>query len=248
MTLFKVISLLILASPQVFAAPGCLDKFEVFDNTSVQMLPNKKTGCFLTVSPRTTQGLVYRSFLFDNTGLFMIFDSLGNGPESEATASRELYFFPRKTNEVSYRYDSPTQSLRVKTPSGKVFVFNTKKAILVSATNSTLAIDYEVNGKNNGGLEIIKNDAFYLDLGYKIGQSPSQDPKDSISFKDTKNNSCIVKNSDVFNYTSDQDVIFKYEDAQLIRFLKTSCPHLKLNNSLINSKQGELEIAQLFHG
>lgn len=232
MNLFTMIFLLI-SSPQVFAASNCFDKFEVFDNTSVQMLPNK-TGCFVTVNPTTPQGLVYRSFLFDDAGLFMIFDSLGNGPESEATGAREFYFFPRKTNEVTYHYDSPSQILRVKTPSGKVFVFNTKKAILVSASNSTLAIDYEVNGKNNGGLEFIKNDGFYLDLGYKIGQSPSQDPKRKVSFKDTNKNSCVVKNSDIFNYTLDQDVIFKYQDAQLLEFLKTTCPNIKPNLHILN--------------
>jgi hypothetical protein len=227
MKFVAAMSFLLLTSSQVFASAHCPDKFEVFDNTTVQTLAGN-TGCFVTVNPRNVYDLIYRSFLFDDSGLFMIFDSLGNGPESETTGAREFYFFPRKIKEVSYQYDASAQRLNVTTPSGKIFVFNTEKAILVSATNSTLAIDYDVNGKNKGGVEFVKNDGLYLDLGFKMGQSPSQDPNDKVTFKDTKQNSCVVKNSDIFKYTLDQDVIFKYDDAQLGKFLKRTCPKMKL--------------------
>lgn len=222
-----VMSLLLLLSAQVFAASPCLDKLEIFENTMVQTLPNK-TGCLVSVSPVDTNSLVYRSFLFDNIGLFMIFDSFGEGSESETTGAREFYFFPHKTNEISYRYDIHSQHLSVKSPSGKVFIFNAKKSILVSASNSSLTIDYAVNRKNKGGIEFIKNDAFYLDLDFKMGQSPSQNPNGEANFKDVKQNSCIVKNSDIFKYTSDQDPLFKYDDAHLRSFLRKNCPKINL--------------------
>ncbi len=223
----SILAFLFLTSSFVFATPNCQNKYEVFDQLAVQTILSG-TDCFVSLDPRNTNNLIYRSFLFDDSGLFMIFNSLGNGPESESTGAREFYFFPRQVNEVSYQYDAPSQRLSVKTPSGKIFVFNTEKAILVSASNSTLAIDYDVNGKNKGGIEFLKNDGLYLDLGFTLAQSPSQNPNRKVTFKDSQQNSCVVKNSDVFRYTVDQDAIFQYNDIQLKKFLKNACPMLKL--------------------
>jgi hypothetical protein len=221
------VSMFLLASSQVFAdASNCTDKFEVFDNTTVQTLPGN-TGCFVTVNPRNIYDLIYRSFLFDDAGLFMIFDSLGAGSDVDTTGAREFYFFPRKTNQVNYQYDAPSKRLSVKTPSGKIFVFNTEKAILVSVTGSSLTIDYAVDGKNKGGVEFVKNDGLYLDLGFTFGQSPSQNPSRKVSFSDTNKNSCVVKNSAIFKYSAEQDSTFKYTDLQLNSFLKRNCPQLK---------------------
>lgn len=227
MKLFTAMTLLLLGASQAFAAGNCADKYEVLDNTMVQSTPGTN-NCFITVNPRNINNLTYRDFLFDDSGLFMIFNSFGPGPESETTGARELYFFPRTTQALSYDYDPANKRLIVNTPSGKVFTFNTEKAILVSISNTTFTQDYSVVKGNNGGIEITKNDGFYLDLGFTLGQSPSQNPNRKITFKDSQNQSCQVKNSDVFKYTADSDVIFKFNDAQLKRFLTGSCPRLKL--------------------
>lgn len=227
MKLFTTLTLLLLGASQVFAAPNCADKYEVFDNTTVQAVPGT-TNCFITVTPRNIYDLTYRDFLFDDDGLFMIFNSLGQGPESETTGAREFYLFPRGVKPLSYDYDGANKRLAVTTPSGKIFTFNTEKAILVSITDTTFTQDYNVVKGNNGGIEITKNNNFFLDLGFTLGQSPSQNPSRKITFKDTRGNTCQVKNSQIFKYTVDSDVIFKYNDAQLKTFLQTSCPKLKL--------------------
>ncbi|WP_413291490.1 hypothetical protein [Bdellovibrio sp. HCB337] len=227
MKLFAALILLLGVSTQVSAAPSsCLDKYEALDNTMIQSIPGH--DCMVTVSPRSPNGMTYRSFLFDSTGLFMIFNSLGNGPDNEDTGAREFFMFPRLNDTVTYSYDPSAKRLSVQTPSGKVFVFNTEKAILVSISDTTFTMDYDVTRTNKGGVEITKNNGLYLDIGYQAGQSPSQNPKRRITFRDAQNNACTVVNGDVFKYSADGDVDFKHTDAQLKSFLSRKCPRLKL--------------------
>lgn len=227
MKLLATLSLLLLGASQSFAATTCADKYEVFDNTMVQTIPGDD-GCYITVNPRNIVDMTYRDFLFDDKGLFMIFNSFGNGPESDYTGAREIYFFPRNVKDLGYTYDQASQRLTVTTPSGKTVVFNTEKSILVSISGTSFNQDYDVNKTNNGGIEITKNDGFYLDLGFQVGQSPSQSPTRKVTFLDTAKHTCQVKNSQIFTYTQDDDVIFKFDDAQLTKFLKTSCTNLQL--------------------
>lgn len=184
-------------------------------------------GCFLTVNPRGQTGLTYRDFLFDESGLFMIFNSFGNGAESESTGAREFYFFPRKATPLSYQYDAATQRLRVAGPHGKVFVFNTEKTILVEVSDANITVDYDVNPNNRGGIEIVQNNGLFLDIGFQRGQSPSQNPQRKITFKDSANRQCQVKNADVFKYTYGGEVNLRYDDVQLGRYLNRACPQLK---------------------
>lgn len=218
---------LLLVSSQVFAAGSCIDKFEVLDNTKVQSMPGSN-GCFISITPRDIVNLTYRDFLFDDAGLFLVFNSYGPGPESQTTGARELYFFPRTSKNLTYNYVPSDKRLMVTTPSGKVFTFNTEKSTLVSISGTSFTQEYPLSKTNNGGIAITKNDGFYLDLGFTLGQSPSQNPNRKITFKDTASRTCQVKNSGVFRYTADSDVIFRYNDTQLKSYLKSSCPQLKL--------------------
>lgn len=226
MKLLASFVLLVLGSSQGIAAADCPDKFEVFDNTRVQLLPGTQ-GCMMSLSPRNYEQLTYRSFLFYSNGLFMVFNSFGPGNDSTSSGAREYYFFPRQ-HELSYHYDAASKRVHLRSASGKVFIFNTEKAILLSISDTEFTAEDEVHSGNKGGIEITRNNGLYLDLGFKIGQSPSQNPKGKIRFKDSQNNICSVTNSEIFNYTADLDAIFKYSDDQLPRFLSKRCPMLNL--------------------
>lgn len=208
------------------AAPACVDKNEILDNTSVQLVQGRKS-CYLVVNSRDNYKMIYRDFLFNGQGLFMIFDSFGPGDESTMTAAREFYLFPRLENQgLSYKYDAGSKTIAVTTPFGKVFTFDTQKTILKSISGSEVAIDHNVKPDRRGGLEFTKNDGLFLDVGYKVGQSPSQNPDNKIVFKDSQKRSCVVTNADVFDYTANQDAVLKFTDSQLRTFLKSRCPGL----------------------
>lgn len=169
----------------------------------------------------------YRSFLIQNNGLFMVFNSLSGGAEEGATGAREYFFFPR-THKLDYRFDAAAKRVYVTSPSGKIFEFDTEKTRLVSITGTEFTTDHVIQPGNGGGIEITRNDKVYLDLGFQLGHSPSQNPQRKVQFKDLKHKSCEVSNSEIFKYTLDQDVYFKYSDAQLTRFLARRCPQLVL--------------------
>lgn len=216
----------LLGASMASAAPACVDKSEILDNTVVQLFQGRK-NCFLIVNSRDNYKMIYRDFLFNGQGLFMIFDSFGPGDESTMTAAREFYLFPRLENKgLSYKYDAASKTIAVTTPFGKVFTFDTQKTVLKGISGSEFTMDHTVKPDRRGGLEFTKNDGLFLDIGYKVGQSPSQNPKNKVVFKDSKHRSCVVTNSDVFNYTPEQDAILKFTDAQLKTFLKSTCPSL----------------------
>jgi hypothetical protein len=209
------------------ARAACVEKYEVFDGTQIQVSQGSD-ACYFTVSPRDVPNLVYRDFLFDSNGDFMIFNSYGQGPESTSTAAREFYFFPRPESGISSVYDGPTKRLSVTMPSGKVAVFDTATAALLSISGTKLKLDPAVNPNNGGGVDVVSTTGIYLDIGFKVGQSPSQNPNSKATFHDEVGMICEVLNSDLFTYTKDQDVLLKPKtDAELRLFLKVYCPQLK---------------------
>ncbi len=226
MKLFSILVALGFLSSAHAASAACTEKYEIFNGTQVQVIDGQYT-CYLTIHPRDAfQTLIYRDFLFDDDGLFMVFNSYGPGDESKTTAAREFRFFPRGQGNLSYSHDPATQRLSVTTPSGKVFVFDSQKAVLISVSGSQITQDYSVNPNNRGGIEFAKNDGLMLDGGFTIGKSPSQSSKGKIVFKDADARQCQLANGDVYRYTLDDDVIFRYDDAQLKSVLNSKCPHL----------------------
>ncbi len=210
------------------AAPtSCQDNYEVFDNTQVQTI-GYESACYVSIHPRNSYvDLIYRDFLFDNYGFFVVFNSYGPGPESQTTAAREYSFFPRVKSTLEYNYDASTKTLNVIDASGKVFSFNTEKSVLIGISGTKVTQDYAVNPNNNGGIEVVNNDGLYLDGGFKVGSSPSQRPSNKATFKDAAGNQCALVNSDVYRYSPDGDPIFKFNDAQLRAFLKKRCQNIQ---------------------
>jgi len=226
MKLFAALGFLLLSSAPILASAVCTTQHMIMDETSFQSISGVN-GCMMTLSPRDSNDMTYRSFLIQDSGMFMVFNSLGNGPENTSAGAREFFFYPR-SQEMDFKYDAAAKQVSITGPSGKVFVFNTQKTILVSITGADFKVDYDINANNAGGIEITKNDGFYLDAGFKLGQSPTQNPSRKIAFRDAAGNSCLVKNSEVFKYTADQDVTMKFNDAQTKTFLARRCKNLKL--------------------
>jgi hypothetical protein len=216
------------ASPftAVIQSQPCADNFEVFDNTQIQTMESDGV-CYFSIHPRNSEHLLYRDFLFDSDGLAMVFDSYGEGSESQTTAAREFLFFPRN-QMMKYEYDAQAKRLMIHTPSGKVFGFNSMKSILTDISGTQSSINYEITPANRGGLEIVANDGLYMDGGFARGHSPSQNSKDKVIFKDREGHSCTLANGDIYSYDSDGDTKIKYNDVQLKTYLSGQCSQLKL--------------------
>ncbi|WP_415063620.1 hypothetical protein [Bdellovibrio sp.] len=223
--------LLMMVSSVYAADPTtCPDIVERQDNTQVQMIWSDATNsCFFSVHPMDGYvDLVYRDFLFSTEGLFMVFNSYGPGDESQTTAAREFFMFPRPLSDIKFKWNFDAQELEVTHVTGDKFIFDTRKARLksISGAASVKVADYVEPG-NRGGVEITNYQGLLLDGGFKIGSAPTGNASNSSVMKDSVGKTCSIRNSELFKYTSDGDVIFKYSENTFPAFIKKRCPQLK---------------------
>ncbi|WP_295903498.1 hypothetical protein [uncultured Bdellovibrio sp.] len=207
----------------------CPDIVERRDGTQIQQIWSSSTeSCFFSVTPQDAYvELNYRDHLLTTEGLFMVFNSFGPGDESQTTAAREFFMFPRVNDSFSYKWDDNARELEVTHVTGDKFVFDTKKARLKSISRANITVADYVEPGNRGGIEISNYQGLLMDGGFKVGNSPTSNANGKSTFKDSLGKSCAVRNSEVFKYFGSGDVMFKFDDKGLAAFLKNRCSQLK---------------------
>ncbi|NUN04498.1 MAG: hypothetical protein HUU57_01940 [Bdellovibrio sp.] len=192
-----------------------------------QLWSEDSQSCYFSVSPRDAYvDLIYRDYLFSSSGLFMVFNSYGPGDEAQTTAAREFYMFPRTRSTFVAQWDDENRELKVTHVTGDQFVFNYKRANLKSITRANITVAPDVVPTNRGGIEISNFQGLILDGGFKQGGAPTGSPNATSVFKDVAGKTCAVKNAEVFKYTSQGDVIFRFDDKGLKSFLRGRCSSL----------------------
>lgn len=180
--------------------------------------------CYVSIRPFTIKNLTYRSFLFTNDGMLMVFNSYGPGSVVETTGARTFYMFPRQTDYPQLEILENGYVL-VRTQSQHEFIFNAESFKIDAVSDAAFTEDLNVSKTNKGGLELQLNRGLLLDLGFIMGQNPAEIPNRSVFFKDRNQKSCVIKNKDVFNYRDD-DVYLDMTDAQLKTKLQRQCTKL----------------------
>ena len=198
------------------------------EGTQIQQLWSEGSkSCFFSVTPLNAYvDLIYRDHLFTSEGLFMVFNSFGEGSDSETTAAREFYMFPRTEQKFEHRWDVDKKELEITHVTGDKFVFDARKARLKSMTRAQVSVANDVEVGNRGGIEISNYQGILLDGGFSRGSSPTADPDAKAMITDKQGAKCSVYNRQIFDYTSDGDVIFKFTDPEFYKFLKKNCPKL----------------------
>ncbi len=208
----------------------CTRQLTHFDNAQVSrdFWPESET-CFVSVHPRDSYvDLIYRDYLITNKGLLMVFNSYGPGESHLTTGAREFYFFPRSQLSPQFSYDQQENEMKLKFSDSLSFVFDAKTAQIKALSEGSLSVAGEVNKNNRGGVEVHSFNGLWLDVGFAMGQSPSEKGHATSKFTDENGKTCAVKNKDIFEYV-DGDVEFKFNDADLKIFLKKSCPQLQVS-------------------
>jgi hypothetical protein len=186
-------------------------------------------SCLLGIDPQDALSLIYRSYLFNEQGLLMVFNSYGDGPDSQMTGARDFYFFPRRQMPV-FR-DPGNGTIEVRLPNGDQAVFSGKDASIVSMGRADVKVAPEVSPDNRGGVELTLRQGIVLDCGFAIGNQPETRPQGSSVFKDAKGHSCTVKNNEVFSYFSDGNIAIRFKtDHELSIYLQTRCPELDISS------------------
>jgi hypothetical protein len=181
--------------------------------------------CYLSIHPVYTTDLVYRDYLFTNTGELMVFNSYGDGPDSESTGARVYYFFPR--TKVPHAYIRGSEIVAETATPGLEFVFDSANQNLKSVSLGKVYEEIKVHPGNKGGIEIQELAVLWLDSGFKMGSDPTQDMTRNSVFRDHKNNSCTVKNKEIFAMISGS-LEFKHSDLDLKKFLAKRCSNLEI--------------------
>jgi len=181
------------------------------------------SGCFLSIHPYDLV-MVYRDYLLTSDGEFMVFNSYGEAEGPTMTGARVFYFFPR------------TQTPDIQATATQVLVKTANPAVTLQIDRKTFAMKGVTNGKvtedknvlrtNAGGIELSKMSVLWLDSGFHLGSDPTADETALSTFHDSKNQTCTVKNAELFNYSSSGDVAFKFDDTELSKFLKSRCGNM----------------------
>ncbi|HWU42198.1 MAG TPA: hypothetical protein VN132_02130 [Bdellovibrio sp.] len=207
----------------------CPDRLERRESIQVQqMVSADKTICYISIHNFRTKNLVYRDYIFTSDGGLMVFNSFGEGPDSQSTGAREYYMFPRPNKNPTFTWQDESHTLQVIDATGGSYLFDYESEQLVGMSLGTSKVASDVSEKNNGGVEISKFKGILLDAGFTKGHAPSQISSGTSVLKDFAGRSCKVRNKDLFKYTADGDAIFKYSsDEEFKKFLKSKCPLLE---------------------
>ena len=180
--------------------------------------------CYVSIDPRDTPGLVYRSYVFFGDGLMMVFSSYGEGNSPSVTSAREFFFFPRR-GAPELAMDEKAGTVSVRMSDGGRADFDPATAQLSGFERGSVAVSSKIDPANRGGVEIPRYAGLMLDAGFRQGESPSGRPAAESTFRDASGRTCTAKNSDLFAYAGG-DHSFKFTDAQLSAWLRSACPDL----------------------
>ena len=183
--------------------------------------------CFISVTPRQVTDLKYRDYYFDNTGMLMVFNSYGVGPDSQKTATRIFYLFPVVDDYPDFSIE-PNGDVIVKLVSGHEFRISGKDFSIVSLSDGRVQ-EKPLATNNKGGVEIQLTRGFWLDAGFKLGGTALDKPNNRSVFQSAGSSaSCVLTNSLFLRYASDGNFYMKYEGDTFNQFINQKCPQLKI--------------------
>lgn len=204
---------------------ACIERRDRVGEARVEMKEPDPGRCWLLLGPDYQPNLRYRSYILDESGLIMVFNSYGPGPDSQTTGAREFYVFPRGT-ELNYRING--DQAEVIHPSGVEFSYDIQTLRWTGAKGATITEAQELRSDNEGGVEIAIQKGLLLDFGFKMGGAPTGVRSGRAVFSDAFGNRCQVSNSDVISWGPDAEPELKFNsDAEVFAFVKARCKSLK---------------------
>lgn len=184
-------------------------------------------NCFISLTPRRVQNFKYRDYYFDNSGFFMVFNSFGEGPDSQTTGARSFYLFPVTENYPDYSIEA-NGDVVIKLVSGHLFRVSGKDFSIVSLSDAVI-LEKPISKDNAGGIEFRLQKGFWLDGGFRMGGTRLENPKNKSLLQAANTNSkCTVLNDLLFDYPTPSNFVLKYSRDNLTQFVQKECPQLKI--------------------
>jgi hypothetical protein len=149
----------------------------------------------------------YRSYLFTNQGLFLVFVSAGKGSEETMTGARIYHMLDAENPQ--FELDN-SGNLKIQSSPNFEFIFSQQTGFLLDISNVSLRQDFEINLQNRGGVELDSPKTWMIDSGWNIGGAPHQDPTNLSVIRGSNGYKCSVMNSEIFRYYGTGEVAPKF--------------------------------------
>lgn len=220
-----VTALTVMGSGKV--TPDCPEKLEAYDNIQIQQsLSGDGQTCYLSIHPRDAfETLIYRDYLLTSDGLLMVFNSYSASEEPAASGAREFYFLNQNFKE--FRWKTNGSVLEVTGLDQMKFEFSLTDGQVTGISGAKFTLDKDVNPNNKGGLEIASFNGIFLDVGFRIGNSPSMESSRKVKLENSIREKCWLRNHQIFEYQDGDSQIISW--ALLQKQIKKACPQFKMN-------------------
>jgi hypothetical protein len=228
--------------PSMSTGPAeCPNGTDVYKGTRISSIYMEKSrSCSRYLHPNKSRPQ-WRIHAFHSSGLYMIFSSFGNGPESQDTGARSIWFFPRRLTPDFKLLDD---EISIQTASGAEVFFSSSHSNILRSPDMDIAESDEFDRQGDGGISLKSSPGIILDNGFQLGEAAYSFPRRTSEFRDAKGQSCKVVNKEVFDYKYIanpggnpvlDEVEFRYPtwdngDQRLKEFLQTRCPNLDLSS------------------
>lgn len=186
-------------------------------------------GCLVQVSPIDKHGQVYREYVFDEQGRFLIFDSL-SGPYETSTAQQNYFLLPLQGPPT---VQSNSETVTITLANGSQISFS-KDSSYIASTSSDLAIEEKKEvSLQDGNLIFKKFPGILLNAGWQIGERKYRDPSAASIFSVMAENgvikNCSIVNEQIFQYVNPvtreplYQPILRYTDEASLRDFLAQC-------------------------
>lgn len=212
-----------MALEQSFALE-CDPRRETIGQARFEVLNIVADTCWLSLAPEWVESGVYRSFLFDEHGYVMIFNSYGYGDESKTTGAREYVFFPR-SKELGYKINGARVTISLR--NGAEVDYDGAALKFAGSRGLHLKESSSIHPRNKGGVELSPKSGMMIDFGFRMGSSPMANKKGSAEIIDAAGHRCRVLNNEVLGWKTDGEPYVKFKtDEEFFEFVRRRCSTL----------------------
>lgn len=217
----SLFSVFFISSSQASSNVCQFDSF-IINRTQIQTGVFQSGVCYLNLSDTKSVDLVYRTHLFTDEGLQMVFNSYGYGPSSTHTGAR-MYFHPGPQKYLDLNFMGPYLEIQLST--GNRLLFDTNNFKFLAQSDIKYTEDLRVNRSNQGGLLITSSPTAYLDFGFSLGGSPMMNMNGSFFYISPGKAYCGLRNNFVLKRVNG-DVEWKYSPyGELEGKIMRECGH-----------------------
>lgn len=181
-----------------FALPGdnCPSEQQLFGKLAFNRQFTVADGCLVQVTPIDKNGLVYREYVFDESGRLMVFNSV-DGPYETATSQKSLFLLPVAAPPFM-RIEG--DRMVVTAANGSRFFFARDSAFVQGSSEDLEIAESQKVDLSSGGNFEVKSSGILLDAGWAIGDRSYRNELADSRFLKAGHDSCVVKNSEIFAF------------------------------------------------